>query len=123
MILGSINVDLEATIQLRVRGPAGREDDIEAAIDTGFNGFLTLPPMLVQSLGLVRIGRGRAVMASGRRELFSIYEVAVFWDNQWRSVEAVSADSSALLGMDLLYGYDLSVEVVVGGRVIIERRP
>ncbi len=123
MILGLVNVDLEATIDRRIIGPAGQEHTVEAAIDTGFNGFLTLPPMLIQQLGLVRIGRGRALMASGGRELFNIYEVAVFGDNQGRTVEAIAADSNPLVGMDLLYGYELSVEVVVGARVIIQRRP
>jgi hypothetical protein len=52
MISGVVNGNLEATIRLLIRGPGGPEQEIEAVIDTGFNGFLTLSPALVRRLGL-----------------------------------------------------------------------
>ena len=52
MIIGVVNGNLEAIIRLVVRGPNGQEDEIEAVIDTGFTGFLTLPPSLIVSPGL-----------------------------------------------------------------------
>jgi len=122
MILGKVNADLEATIDLHIRGPGGQMEDVEAAIDTGFNGFLTLSPVLVGQLELSRMGRGRALLASGKEELFNIYEVDVYWDDRWLTVEAIEANTDALLGMALLYGCDLSIEAVVGGRVAIQRR-
>ncbi len=79
MITGTINADREATIRLMVRGPGGQEQEIEAVIDTGFNGFLTLPPTVVTTLGLPRLGRGRAILANGSQDLFDVYEVTVLW--------------------------------------------
>ena len=55
MIPGVVNNNLAATIHLQVRGPGGQEEDIEAVIDTGFNGFLTLSPALVTRLALLHL--------------------------------------------------------------------
>jgi predicted aspartyl protease len=46
MISGVDNGNLEATVGLLVRGPGGQEQAIEAVIDTGFKGFLTLSPCI-----------------------------------------------------------------------------
>ncbi len=47
MMRGFISGDREAVLRLRVRGPGGREETVEAVIDTGFNGYLTLPISLI----------------------------------------------------------------------------
>jgi clan AA aspartic protease len=120
MIPGVVNENLEATVHLQVRGPGGREHDIEAVIDTGFNGFLTVSPAPVRRLGLLRIGRSRVRLASGQEELLDLYEIEVLWDGQWRTVETDAAETDALVGMSLAYGYSVYVEVIEGGRVVIE---
>ena len=51
MITGIVNEYGEAVIPLVVRGQSGQEVKIQAVIDTGFNGFLTLPPQVVMTLG------------------------------------------------------------------------
>jgi predicted aspartyl protease len=60
MITGMVNANREATIRLVVSGPSGQQQEIEAIIDTGFTGFLTLPPALIQALGLAWLCRNRA---------------------------------------------------------------
>ncbi len=50
MITGIFNVDREATIPLRVSGRNGQEREITAMIDTGFNGYLTMPPAMIAEL-------------------------------------------------------------------------
>ena len=52
MITGIVTVAREAVISLTVRGPNGQEQEIEAVIDTGFDGSLTSPPALITALGL-----------------------------------------------------------------------
>jgi predicted aspartyl protease len=97
MMPGVVNGNLEATIRLMVRGSGGQELEIEAVIDTGFNGFLTLSPALVGQLGLLHIGQSRALLANGQEELLNLYEVTLLWDGQWRTVETDAADTDALV--------------------------
>ena len=52
MMTGTIDADLAPLLRLTVRDAVGRPHDVETIIDTGFNGFLTLPPALVAALGL-----------------------------------------------------------------------
>ena len=120
MITGTVNADYEAIIRLFVQGPVGPAHEVDAIIDTGFNGFLTLPPALVTALGLMRHSRGRALLANGSEELFDIYGVTVLWDGQQRYVEADAVETTPLVGMSLLDGYDLYIQVADGGQVVIQ---
>ena len=120
MITGVVNTDYEAVISLQVQGPSGQEREVHAVIDTGFNGFLTLPPVLVTALGLTRLSRGRAILANGLEDIFDIYGVTVLWDGQPRYIETDSVDTTPLVGMALLKGYDLHIQVVDSGRVVIQ---
>lgn len=123
MITGQVTDQGEAVIPLVVRGPAGHEQSIQAIIDTGFNGFLTLPFHLVETLGLIRLSRGRALLANGQEAIFDIYGSTVLWDGMPREVEADAVESIPLVGMSLLYGYELIVHAVEGGRVLISAPP
>jgi predicted aspartyl protease len=82
--------------------------------------LLTLPPALVTALGLIRRSRGRALFANGSEELFDIYGVTVLWDGQQQYVEADVVDTTPLVGMSLLEGYDLHIQVAEGGQVVIQ---
>lgn len=52
MSAGVVNEYLEAIVRVVVSGEGGRQETVDALLDTGFNRFLTLPPPLVDSLGL-----------------------------------------------------------------------
>jgi predicted aspartyl protease len=60
MITEVVTSFYQATIRLIVRGPTGHAQEIEAVIDTGFDGALSLPPADIAALGLPwrRCGRG-----------------------------------------------------------------
>ena len=51
-----------------------------------------------------------------------MYGVTVLWDGQQRYIETGAVGMDPLVGMALMDGYDLHVEVEDGGRVIIESR-
>ena len=93
MITSRVNANREATIRLLVLGPQGHQQEIEAIIDTGFTGFLTLPPMLVTTLGLAWLCRQAGILADGRVEYFDVYIATVTWDGQPRTVEVEAADT------------------------------
>ena len=122
MIEGTVNAAYEAVLILTVQGPEGHSREIEAVVDTGYNGFLTLPPVLVGELDLPFVTSGDATLADGSAVSFDIHMVTVDWDGDIRHVEADAAETTPLVGMRLLAGHDLHVEVENGGRVVIEAR-
>ena len=120
MIRGLVNSNREATISLRVQGPTGSERELEAVIDTGFTGFLTMPADQIAELELVWRGRERAMLADGQIYVFDVYDATIVWDGQPRTVETDATDASPLVGMGLLYGHDIRIQAVEGGLVTIE---
>jgi clan AA aspartic protease len=123
MITGGVTADREATIVLEVRGTVAQPASITAVIDTGFTGSLTLPPALINSLALVHIGARRATLADGSRVNVETYEATALWDGQAVDILALAADGDSLVGMSLLYGHTLMIQVVDGGGVTIEALP
>ena len=121
MIDGAVNAAYEAVVPIAVRGPAGRVRDIEAVIDTGYNGFRTLPPVLVGALGLPFVTSGQAILADGGEATFDIHSVTVLLDGQPGDVDVYVSDTAPLVGMRLLDGHSVSIDVESGGRVVIER--
>ena len=120
MIEGVVNAAYEAVVSLTLDGPAWQTRDIGAVVDTGFNGFLTLPPAVVAELGLPFVSIGRATLADGSEISYDIYGVTVLWDGQRIYIEADAADTTPLVGMLLLDGHDLNIQVRDGGRVVIQ---
>ena len=89
-------------------------------IDTGYSGFLTLPPRVVEELGLPFVTSAQTILANGSEETFDVYSVTVLWDGRPIVVDAYASDTTPLLGMRLLDQCDLYVQVRGGGRVRIE---
>ncbi len=123
MIRGVVNADREATVRLTLLGPAGQRLKVEAIIDTGFDGWVSLPASLIASLGLPWRRRGLALLADGSEAAFDIFEATVVWDRRRRRIPVDEADSVPLLGMSLLNGYELTMEVRSGGKVTIHPLP
>ena len=96
---------------------------MEAILDTGFNGSLTLPLAMIAGLGLRWRTRGLVTLANCTEDYCDIYVATVIWDGRPRNILVEAADTYPLVGMALLYGHDLHVQVVEGGRVVIERLP
>ena len=63
MITGAVSADREAIIRLSIRDAQGQEQEFEAVVDTGFDGWLSLPSVVIAALGLPWRRRGRALLA------------------------------------------------------------
>jgi clan AA aspartic protease len=123
MITGVVTANHEATIPLVVHGAHGQQETIDAVIDTGFTGSLTLPSMLITALGLSWRGRQRVMLGDGSLRFFDVYAATILWDRQVRTVEIDATDTEPLLGMHLLAGHEVRMQVVDGGTVTIEALP
>ena len=93
---------------------------MEAIVDTGFNGTLVLPPELIAELGLSLKGRGRGVLADGSAISFPLYEALVFWNGRLLEITAGATETGPFLGMSLLRGSELAMQVTEGGAVSIQ---
>ena len=120
MIKGSVNSLLEAVIRLTVRGPQGKRKRITAVIDTGYNGALTLPPDVIASLGLPWVQSGTVTLGDGSECNCDIYAGAVVWDRHPVYVLIEEADATPLVGMDLMRGFKLTMDIKVRGQVTIK---
>ena len=120
MIEGTVNENFEATIRLTLRGVAREGREVEAIIDTGFTGYLTLPTALIRRLNLSWKGRSQALIADDSLHVFDEYIGTVLWNGQDRTVEVAAADTTPLVGMGLLRRHSLRVDVVTNGGVKIE---
>jgi clan AA aspartic protease len=122
VITGIVTPFREAVLDLTVRGPAGQVT-VAAVIDTGYTDYLTLLPNHIALLGLPLGGSVQATLADGSRVTLSLYRADVLWDGQWRPVAILAATGDALIGMALLHGFRLQIDVLDGGPVTIEAIP
>jgi clan AA aspartic protease len=120
---GVVTPFLEATVRLEVLGPSGKQQSAEVILDTGFNGFLTLRPEEIASLGLLWVGQIQGVMADGSVSRLDVYRAEVIWEGSPRGVDIQAADAAPLLGMKMLRRHEVKMQVVSGGAVEITALP
>jgi clan AA aspartic protease len=120
MMQGVVNLRREATFSLVVGNLNGQRQFINTVIDTGFDGFLSLPADTIARLGLPWTISNPATLGDGSEVLFDFYTGTVIWDGQYRTIDIAESETEPLLGMAMLYGYRLQVDNVEGGIVKIE---
>jgi clan AA aspartic protease len=122
MITGVVKSD-EGRIRLKVKGPQGQEQQIGTVIDTGFTASLTLPHSTITALGLRWRSMDRFELADGSEIIFNVYLAKVGWDGKVRTIRIHEVDSDPLVGMRLLRGHELRMQVRSRGKVTIKRLP
>jgi clan AA aspartic protease len=122
MITGEVSANREASVRLAVRTSNEDELEVEMVIDTGFNGWISLPSTLIAELGLPWRRRGRGELADGSETIFDIYEATIIWDGRSRRVWVDEIDAAPLVGTALLDGHKLTIQVWAGGIVTIAAR-
>ena len=121
MIAGTVNALGEPTIRIVILDKLSEPYEIDAVVDTGFNGSLTLPSEMITALKLTWRTRGSAILANGSVDECDIYSGIVMWDGQPRNILVEAADTTPLVGMRLMSGYRIVIEDVDGGQVILEK--
>jgi clan AA aspartic protease len=120
MMQGFVNQNCEAMLPIVVGCGNKPTQLVEALIDTGFTGFLSLPLSMIESLGLSWIFSDSVTLGDGSEVVFQMYRATVIWDGQFKVVDVAASESEPLLGMSLLYGFKLQVEAIERGAVTIE---
>ena len=120
MLTGRINQDLQAWLTVDLMTRSGQPRPIAVTVDTGFNGLLTLPTITIQGLELSEESSKLAITATGDRVRLTTYYSTMTWHGEPRTIEVVEAGGEPLLGMELLLGNRVTLDVVEGGAVTIE---
>ena len=96
-------------IKLMVVG-AKKSSSLEAILDTGFDGYLSLPIAIAVTLGIELAAIIPVEYADGRRNQELVFSVRVDLDGKEETVPAtLTAGAEALAGTSLLEKYELRV--------------
>ena len=120
MMNGIVDQNCEATLRLVVSNESKQRQVINAVIDTGFTGFLTLPLTVINSLNLRLYSREEGTLGDGSTCIFDVYRGLVIWDGEYRHIDVNAAETEPLVGMSLLYGYRMQLDVIESGIVVIQ---
>ncbi len=120
MMQGFVNQSCEAIIRVAVGQANSPKQMVEAVIDTGFTGFLSLPLSIINALGLPWHFRDLGTLGDGSEVIFDMYTATVIWDGQTQVIDVAASEAEPLVGMSLLSGFKVQIEVVEGGTVTIE---
>ena len=119
MISGTVQGD-EAIVPVAIEDAGGGLQEFQAVIDTGFTGAITLPATVVHNLRLTAMRPVRATLAGGERLAFNTYGATVRLHDSPQLARIIEMDGQPLIGMELLRGSRLVVDVTEGGEVLIE---
>ena len=120
MMQGFVNQNCEAIIRVAVGHANSLKQMVEAVIDTGFTGFLSLPIATITDLELPWYFRDVGTLGDGSEVIFEMYKATVIWDGQTKIIDVAASETDPLVGMSLLYGFKVQIEAVERGTVTIE---
>lgn len=124
MLTGRISLDLQARLSVEILDQYGQPHPVEVLLDTGFNGSLALPPRTIRQLELPPKDEQQDVeLANGETDRLSLYVGIVLWNGRPRRVDVIETDSDSLLGMALLQGSRVTLDVRYGGPVAVTPLP
>jgi clan AA aspartic protease len=106
-----------------VAGPGPKTEKVQAVIDTGYNGALTLPSSTVTALGLARLPSGIVRLGDHSRRVLDFFCAEILWLGQPRVVRVLCVEGDPLVGTALLDGHVLEAEFRPGGAVFIKPLP
>ena len=71
-------------------------------------------------MSLPWVGVERGTLGNGSETTFKVYAAKVIWDGKYQNIPINEAETDPLVGMGLLYGYDLRIQAVEDGTVTIK---
>ena len=120
MIRGQVSQDLQVVVEVTLIGDAGQHRSVEVVLDTGFQGYLVLPPDVIRGLGLQHPEQDTFILAGGEEVDFNSYIATAVWHDRPRLVIVLEAESTPLMGTFLLRGSRVILEMEAGGGATIE---
>lgn len=111
----------EPRVTVHVADVSGNLHPFEFIVDTGFDGDLTLPLAVIRRLGLPYLRSGKAILAGNLEREFGVYGAEVSWNGKTVAAAALeSEDNPPLIGMALLWGSRITIDLEEGGQVTVQ---
>ena len=121
MIVGTVNDKLEPRIPLLVESSGGNQRQVDALVDTGFTGMLSLPQETVDQLQLMPDANGAALLADEQWHECSAFWGFVVWHGQSLFKRIHSLGAEVFVGTEFLSGTAMAAEFRPGGKVTLEK--
>jgi clan AA aspartic protease len=122
MIYGRL-IDRKAIAPVIFRLPQQPDFSLDFVIDTGFNGYLTLPVQAVSAMNLPSYSSTPIKLADGSEALSAIHLATVVWDDVEKIVLVLASGYKPLLGTAMMEGYHLEIDFEDNGLVSLEKIP
>jgi predicted aspartyl protease len=124
MMTGKVNSKLQPTMSLSLIAPDGTEFELDALIDTGFSGDITLPIETIRQMGLTFYVQDVHTIGNNQDVAFNFYTGAkVYWHQKDVDVLVMEVEGESYMGMELLSGSSLFVEAKPNGKVRVRELP
>ena len=107
-------------VAVSVMGRDGALRRFQAVLDTGFTGTVALPASDVQRLGLSNAKQQQVTFANGESGDCEVYLADVIWEGERQNTRLYAMGVEPLVGMALLRGSRVTMDVAEGGAVVIE---
>ncbi len=116
-IEGRCNTALELILELHVINDQQQAILVDAVIDTGFSGAVSVPKAVVDQLNLVFARRVVGNLADGSTTLVELYFARLLCGERLVDTEIAAAGTQALIGVQFLAGQRLTADFVLDGSV------
>ena len=118
MITGRV-INRHALLPVIFRQPDAADLSIEFVVDTGFTGFLTLPPPVVEALQLSYLEDISANLANDSTVAIAVHVATIVWNGVQRDVRVLATGRRPLIGTALLDGHVLMAQFIEDGLVSV----
>ena len=118
MINGTV-VGLQAQISVVLCLTEIPNIEIKFVVDTGFEGFLTLPSAAIAKLGLTYLTQINANLANNSNVSTDVFLATILWNGIQRNVAVLAMGRRPLVGTALLQDYHLGIDFREGGTVSV----
>jgi clan AA aspartic protease len=118
-LLGAVVDCREPILPLTVIATDGTPVRLSVVVDTGFTDELTLPASAIRDLELPCKGMAEGVLGDGSRFFCDIYRGSLVWHDDVIAVDILETEGDPLLGMKLLTGSRLTMDITDDGQIEI----
>ena len=119
-MMRGVTIRRQATLSVTIRLPGQPDFALDFMIDTGFNGFLTLPPAAVRAMSLPFEQDLSSSLADGSFTSMTLHSATIIWNSSEQQVGVVATGRRPLIGTALLDEQELRVRFHEGDLVSVE---